>query len=112
MDRNDLTLAFAAALVAAFLLGWILRWIFGRMGTAGPRNAARTADLATQLHAAEDARHRAETLLAEIEAEAARRIAELQDELAASQAAIARAEAQTEEIRTAYRQALIGRRTE
>ena len=55
MDRNDLTLAIAGALIAAFLLGWVLRWAFARLNTAGPRNAARTADLAARLHAAEDA---------------------------------------------------------
>jgi hypothetical protein len=112
MDRNELTLAFAAALVGSFLLGWILRWIFGRMSTSGPRNAARTASLAAQLHAAEDARHRAETLLEEVEAEAARRIARLEGEIAASRDDVARAEAQTEEIREAYRQALIGRQAQ
>ena len=60
MDRNELTLAIAGALVAAFLLGWMLRWAFGRLNAAGPRNAARTADIAARLHAAEDAQHRAE----------------------------------------------------
>jgi hypothetical protein len=109
MDRNELTLAFAAALVGAFLLGWILRWVFGRMGASGPRNAARTASLATRLHAAEDARHRAETLLGEVEQEAARRIAELENEVTLRREDVTRAEAQTEEIRAAYRQALINR---
>lgn len=109
MDRNELTLAFAAALVGAFLLGWILRWVFGRISASGPRNAARTASLATRLQVAEDARHHAETLLVEVEQEAGRRIAGLEGELAASREAVTRAEAQTEEIRAAYRQALIGR---
>lgn len=109
MDRNELTLAVAGALVAAFLLGWILRWFFGRMNAQGPRNAARTADMAARLHAAEEAQHQAERALAEIEAAAARRIAGLEADLAAARGAVAHAEAQTEEIRGAYRQALIGR---
>ena len=86
MDRNELTLAIAGALVGAFLLGWILRWFFGRMNAAGPRSVVRTADMAAQLHAAEEARGRAEWRAAEV----------------------AKAEAATEEIRAAYRKALIG----
>lgn len=111
MDRNDLTLAIAGALVASFLLGWILRWFFGRMNASGPRSAARTADLAGQLHAAEEARHRAEWRLNELREEADRRVAELNAELAAARAETGRAEAATEEIRAAYRRVLIERET-
>ncbi len=108
MDRNELTLAIAGALVAAFLLGWILRWFFGRMNASGPRSVARTADMAAQLHAAEEAKGRAEWRAAEVEEEAGRRVAELQAEVAAARAEVAKAEATTEEIRAAYRKALIG----
>jgi hypothetical protein len=86
MDRNELTLAVAGALVAAFLLGWILRWFFGRINARGPRNAARAADLATQLHAAEDALHRAEARLARFEEAGAKRFAEMQAEIDAARA--------------------------
>jgi hypothetical protein len=106
MDRSDLTLAIAGALLAAFLLGWTMRWAFSRLNTAGPRNAARTADLAARLHAAEDGQARAEARLAEVEAEASRRLSELQAELDTARAARDLSEAQTEEIRAAYRSAL------
>ena len=109
MDRNDLTLAIAGALVAAFLLGWMLRWAFGRLNAAGPRNAARTADLAAQLHAAEDAQHRAERRLAEVEAEASRRLVELQAELDDARATLEQSEAEAEDVRAAYRRILSGR---
>jgi hypothetical protein len=109
MDRNELTLAIAGALVGAFLLGWILRWFFGRMNASGPRGIARTATMAAQLHAAEEAQQRAEWRLAESEEENAHRVAELEAELAASRDALARAEAATEDIRAAYRKALIDR---
>jgi len=111
MDRNELTVAIAGALVAAFLLGWLTRWAFARLNTAGPRNAASTADLAARLHAAEDARHRSERRLAELEAEASRRLHELEAELDGARAALARSEAQAEEIRAAYRRALPERGT-
>jgi chemotaxis protein histidine kinase CheA len=109
MDRNDLTLAIAGALIAAFLLGWLLRWAFARLNAAGPRNAARTADLAAQLHASEDAQARAERRLAEVEAEASRRLLELQGELEGTRAALAQSEAQAEDIRAAYRRTLFER---
>ena len=101
MDRNDLTLAIAGALVGAFLLGWILRWFFGRMNASGPRGIAKAATMAAQLHAAEEAQQRAEWRLAEVEEENARRIGELEAELASTRDALARAEAATEDIRAA-----------
>ena len=99
MDRNELTLAIAGALVGAFLLGWILRWFFGRINASGPRSVVQTADMAAQLHAAEEARQRAEWRAAELEEEAARRVAELQAEVEKARAEVARADAATEEIR-------------
>jgi hypothetical protein len=102
LDRSELTFAIAAALVGAVLVGWILRWLFGRMNAAGPRNAARTAGLAARLHAAEEAQLRAETRLAEVEGD----LAELQSELDAALAALARAQGQAEEVRAAYRRAM------
>ncbi len=99
MDRNDLTLAIAGALVAAFLLGWILRWFFGRLNAHGPRNAARTADMAAQLHAAEDALHRSEARLARYEKAGSERFAELQAEIEAARAAQATAEADAAALR-------------
>ena len=59
MDRSELTMAVAGALVGAFLLGWIFRWVFGRMNVHGPHGASH-ADMASELHAAEEARHRVE----------------------------------------------------
>jgi hypothetical protein len=109
VDRSELTLAIAGALVAAFLLGWILRWFFGRLNATGPRSIARTARMAAQLHAAEAAQHRAEARLAEVEADLRQRLSDMHAELVTTQDALRVAEEQAEEIRAAYRQALMAR---
>ncbi len=110
MDRNDLTLAVAAALVGAVLLGWILHMLFARLNTgAGPRSIKRTADMAHRLHDAEEAQHRAETRLRQVEGDLQARVTELTAELDASNAALLRAREQTEEIRAAYRQTMEAR---
>ena len=78
MDRNDLTLTVAGALIAAILLGWTLRWLFGRLNSRGP-GTAQPAELATQRDMAEAARLRAEMRLAEVESELGARLAASED---------------------------------
>ena len=107
MDRSELTMAVAGALVAAFLFGWIFRWVFGRMNAHGAHGAAHS-DMARELHAAEEARHRAELRLGEVEAAAARRVAKVEAELALTREAFAGAKAQADEVRAAYRRAMGG----
>ena len=110
MDRNELTLAIAGALVAAFLAGWVLHWIFSRLNRpAGPRNSRRTADMAARMHAAEEAQHAAEAKLREVEGDLRHRVAELQSELDATQETLERERSQGEELRAAYRAAMTER---
>lgn len=109
MDRNELTLVIAGALVGAFLLGWIMRWFFGRLNATGPRNARRARDIAAQLHKAEDARHLSDKRLAEAVKSNARQVGELQADLAATRDALARAEAEAERMGAAYHEAIAGR---
>ena len=109
MDRNELTLVIAGTLLAAFLLGWIMRWFFSRLNATGPRNARRARDMAAQLHAAEDARHAAEQALADHTKAQSRRVSELQADLDAARDALARAEAEAERMGAAYHEAVAGR---
>ncbi|MFO1209072.1 MAG: hypothetical protein U1E40_07590 [Amaricoccus sp.] len=95
MDRNDLTIAFTAALVGAFLLGWIMRWLFERIN--GGARSSHVTDLVAQLHAAEADHRRSETLRDEFEAAAARRIVTLESELETARAALARAGSEASE---------------
>lgn len=107
MDRGDLTLAVAAALTLAVLLGWTLAWIAGRLnarrGDAGP-----SRDLAARLETAEAARRQAETRLGEVETDLAARLADVEDDLAATTRQLDEARVQAEEVRAAYRAAMQG----
>lgn len=109
MNRSELTLVIAGALVLALLIGWTLRWMLGRLDAAGPGNAARAADLAARLHDAEDARARAEARLAAVERDLTGRLAQLESELNAALDRLDTAQAQGDAIRAAYRETRDGR---
>jgi cytochrome c biogenesis factor len=107
VDRNELTIAIAAALIAAVLLGWCLRWIFSSINNAaGPRSIKQTARMAARLHHAEEAQLAAETRLAQVEADLTQRLDQVQAELDTAYANLGQARNQTEEVREAYRQAI------
>lgn len=108
MDRSELTIVIAGALCAAVLVGWGLRWIFGRLN-ADARDPSRTFALAAELHAAEEALHRCETQLGEVESDARARLEQLQAELDTALNELERARAQTDEVRAAYRIAMAER---
>lgn len=56
MNRTELTVLVAATFMVAILIGWALRWLYGRMGQAGLQTTGGSNDLAARLHAAEEAR--------------------------------------------------------
>jgi hypothetical protein len=107
VDRNELTIAIAAALLGAVVLGWLLHWIFAGMNrAAGPRSIKRTAEMATRLHAAEEAQQAAERRLAQVETDLNQRIGEMQAELDTANQSLAQSRRQAEDIRAAYRAAM------
>lgn len=78
MDRNELTMAVAGALIAAVLLGWLIGAIAARLGGRG---AAALAAARAQAQAAE-----ARAVAAE--ADCALRIAEVEADLARARAEV------------------------
>ena len=108
MDRTELTLAIAGALVAAVALGWVLRWMFTGVN-AGTRSGRAARGLVQRLHDAEEAQGRAERRLSEVEGDLTARLAQVQAELDATLASLAQERAQTEAIREAYRAAMVER---
>ena len=109
MNRIELTLAIAAALMLAVLLGWVLRWLFGRLNAPGPREITRAKQLAAELAAAQEARSAAERRLAEVEHAFADQLTQARAELEATLEGLAQARAQAEEIRAAYLRSIAGR---
>lgn len=92
MDRNQLILAIAAALLAAFLLGWLVGAVLARLGRSSRTELDEIALAARQLIRAEAARDDA---LARLD----RREAELGAELGASAEALHQARLEIEELR-------------
>jgi outer membrane biosynthesis protein TonB len=102
MNRTELVLAMSAILFAAFVLGWLLRWAFGRLNQANSVDVAEIDHLATRLHDAEQVLSDTSNALVQKEAEltaameglgmARREASEFHDELEALRASIQKAE--------------------
>lgn len=92
MDRNQLIIAAAAALMAAFVLGWLVGAVLARLGRGARVELDEIAQAARQLMRAEAARDDA---LARLDS----RETALGTDLAAREAALAEARLEIEELR-------------
>lgn len=81
MDRAELIVVVAGALMAAMTLGWILRWMFGRLNARDP---AASASLAARLADAEAARAFAEERLAAVQGDLAQALGQRDEALRAN----------------------------
>lgn len=54
MSRTELILVMSTTLFAAFVLGWLLRWAFGRLNQVNSVDVTEIDDLASRLHEAEE----------------------------------------------------------
>lgn len=107
MNRDELILVIAGALFGAVLLGWVLRMFYSALNNAaGPRSIKKTAGLVDRLQEAQAAQLAAEERLKDVEHDLTGRMRHMQDELDAAQQHAARAEAQMQEMRSAYAAAI------
>lgn len=67
MERTELTMVAAAALLAAVLIGWALRWIYEHLNPPPPPEPLADSEWAEYAKASEAAREAAEARLAEVE---------------------------------------------
>jgi prophage endopeptidase len=74
MNRTELTLAIAFALILSALIGWIARWMFERLNRGGPVPETQMDGLAEELLGTQTARAEAEQRARELEAELRRKL--------------------------------------
>jgi hypothetical protein len=84
LDRTDLTLVIAAALLAAVAFGWGLRWIYGILNRPAPPPPPDETELMAALRQADEARLAAEQNAYEIDQYYRNRLTQTEAELQAA----------------------------
>ncbi|MEM7614137.1 MAG: hypothetical protein AAF245_03770 [Pseudomonadota bacterium] len=88
MNRTELTIAAAAALFAAILVGWGLRWFYGVMNPPPPPEPLDDSEWAQYAKAWEQQRNEAYAKLDEVERDMSNRLTQAQAELDAAMEAL------------------------
>jgi len=83
MNRIEITAILTAAVVASFVLGWALRWVFARLNRSSLQGGP-PEEMAALLHAAEEARDNAEARMSQRETELLNQLKQTKAELAAA----------------------------
>ena len=99
MGRTELVIIIAIAFFVTFLLGWILRWAYGRVNSVNTGSVNDSDDLATRLHLAEEERDEAVSRLESREWELTNQISQAQAELDAAMGGLGDARRETEALR-------------
>ena len=99
MGRTELTLIVAGAFLGAVLLGWLLNWGFTRIRHASQTSADVTNDMASRLHAAEEARDAAFGERDEAVSDMKNRLRETEAELAAAMDGLGNARREADNLR-------------
>jgi Sec-independent protein translocase protein TatA len=108
MDRNDLILVVAAALFAAFALGFLANWLVTRLSRVSKAEIGEMDAMAEQLHQAEEARDAAEAQSAASVAQMHNRLAQTEAELRAAMEGLREARQEAEELRRVLSEASRG----
>lgn len=98
MDRNDLTLVAAVALMVALALGWVLRWIYSMLNPPPPPPPKADSEWAEYARACEAERDAAQTRLAEVESDLGNKLVQAQAELSAAMDGLGDARRATQEL--------------
>lgn len=99
MGRTELTFIVAGIFVVAVLLGWILRWGFGRVRYMSQARPGIATDMASRLHAAEQARDAAVGDRDEAIADMKNRLRETEAELTAAMDGLGNARREADNLR-------------
>ncbi|MHA3913247.1 hypothetical protein [Halovulum sp. GXIMD14793] len=108
MNQQQLTLTIAAALFAAIVLGWILRWIFDLLNPPPPPEPLADSEWAEYAKACEAERDDAQARLAEVENDLGRRLTQAQAELEAAMDGLGDARREARELQMKLDEATSG----
>ena len=86
LSGTQLSFAISSVLLFCVLIGWVMHWIWCRMGMAATTTEAQMQELVDRLHAADQAREEAEEARIRAESRLSSREAELENRMAAMQA--------------------------
>ena len=99
MNRTELTVLVASTFMVAILIGWILRWLYSRIGQAGLNAGTASNELAARLQEAEIARDEAFKERDETLGEMKRKLVQTEAELSAAMDGLATARRDADAIR-------------
>ena len=102
MTRPDLMLAMTGALLAAVLLGWILRWIYGGLSRARTGRVETVDDMSMRLAQAEEGQASIAAQLAATDQSLRAQLREKQAELDAAMDGLRMARQQISDWQAAY----------
>lgn len=98
MDRTELTIVAAAALMVALGLGWVLRWVYSLLNPPPAPPPKADSEWAEYAKACEAQRDAAQARLAEVEADLGNKLTQAQAELSAAMEGLAAARRATEHL--------------
>lgn len=98
MDRTELTIVAAAALMVALGLGWVLRWIYSLLNPPPAPEPRADSEWAQYAKACEAQRDAAQARLAEVERDMGNKLTQAQAELSAAMEGLAAARRATQDL--------------
>lgn len=109
MSRSELIITTAMVLFTAFVLGWLLRALLGRLQRVAPQSLIEIERLSARLSEAEAARDKAQRDLALREADLTDRLSRTADELRVALDSLHESRAEIEDLRAYIDRKLLGK---